>query len=533
MPPADIQSPIKELLLCWALVFTMLLPTLVVHAQTTDKKTDWKHTSVQIEEHSCNLARALGALAEKTGRSIIAEGRPVPIVVDLRVHGTAEEACNRIADAYDYEWHEASSGFLLFTKRFQEEQERPQIHPEELRASIHDMLAAMRAVYKYDSSTKGLYSQVFAEIINSMPREQVDAMQQGLSVPIHSLPIDLQSKATGLIYDNGLRQVSALWTTLEQMLSHLDQETIVFNRRAANSLVDREAPGFSAVFHSKYRHTGPVLLDSTELKNVVTGEEPKLPPQTANRSISNLSVGHNPTQMPAVSLRLGEVPDLFDIHYGVTLDVAPELKNREILLTLHKATAKHLLEAIADLYHWRSSFVSPVHYEIRRRQYHYPDNFVQAGLTFQQYMPSDIARFLLAISRRQRETSGYSLDTQPNMPPLNLSNYVHDHLRTLRIAEAKKFIEQRSSESNGATVSYALLPQPAREKFLLLALLVVGENSMGEIWRLLNHPASYQMDPFNSVLVLKKGYSIIGPAGDSITFRPITKIPTITIPIKK
>ncbi|MCW3099310.1 MAG: hypothetical protein JWL77_4928 [Chthonomonadaceae bacterium] len=518
----------------WIVAFSMLLMAPVTQAQTSAARTiEWKHKAVQIEQSNSSLEQALGLLSEHLGRNVIAEGRPLPLRIDLRLHGTAEEACNRIADAYDYEWHEDASGFLLFTKRFQTEQERPQIHPEELRASIHDMLAAMRAVYRNDQPSNGLYSQVFQEIVNGMPKEQHDAMLQGEPIPIRSLSADLQSKATGIIYDNSLRQFSTLWTTLDQMLSHLDQETIVLNRRAGNSLVDKGSPGYTAIFQSKYRHPGPVLLDSGELKNASLPEESKAIVSTENRPVSNSVVGHNASQAAATSLRLGEVSALFGTRYGMTCDVASELKNREILLALHGATSTHLLEAIADLHHWRGSVASPGHYKIRRKQYRDPDNIVQMGLTFQQYMPTDIARFLLAISQKQLETPGYKMDTQPNVPTPNLSNYVRDHLRTLRIAEARVLLEHDGGESKRTTIPYAGLLPPARERFLLVALLVVGERSIGDIWRLRNHPASYQQDPFHSVLLVKNGYSIVGPGGDSITFRPISKIPTITIPGKK
>jgi len=518
----------------WITAFSLVLMASHAPAQTTAvRPSEWKHKSVQIEHPACSLAQALGLLSEETGRNVIAEGRPLPLRIDLRLHGTAEEVCSRIADTYDYEWHEAASGFLLFTKRFQTEQERPQVHPEELRASIHDMLAAMRALYQYDQPSKGLYSQVYLEVINGLPKEQHDALLQGIPIPLRSLSANQQSKVTGMIYDNSLRQFGVSWATLEQMLSHLDQETMVLNRRAANALVEKGSPGFSASFQSKYRRPGPIFLDSSELRNASLPGDSQAIVQPEHSYVSNQATGHNPSQASAVSLRLGEVSALFSSRYGMTVEVASELKNREILLALHGATSAHLLDAIADLHHWRGSIAAPGRYEIRRRQYRDPGSLVQMGVTFRQYMPTDIARFLLAISRSQLETAGYKRDTQPNTPVPNLSNYVRDHLRTLRLAEAKALIEQNGGESKRATTPYVDLRPPAREQFLLVALLVAGERSMGDVWRLVNHPASYQQDPSNSALVVTKGYSIVGPAGDSLTFRPISRIPTITIPGKK
>jgi len=76
--------------------------------------------------HSISLKQAIAVIDQLSGLNILIDGEPLKPSAEVNFDGTLEEALNRVADIFDYNWKVTKGGIVLFNKRFKNRDDAPQ-----------------------------------------------------------------------------------------------------------------------------------------------------------------------------------------------------------------------------------------------------------------------------------------------------------------------------------------------------------------------------------------------------------------------
>ncbi|MCW3095089.1 MAG: hypothetical protein JWL77_707, partial [Chthonomonadaceae bacterium] len=89
--------------------------------------------------HQETLKQIIAALDKQSGLNILIDGEPLAPMADVECDGTLEEALNKIADAFDYNWKVGKGGIVLLNKRFRNRSDAPQASVAELTHLVQNM----------------------------------------------------------------------------------------------------------------------------------------------------------------------------------------------------------------------------------------------------------------------------------------------------------------------------------------------------------------------------------------------------------
>jgi hypothetical protein len=140
---------------------------------------------VAAKYHQQSLQQIVTALDRQSGLNILIDGEPLAPMADVEVDGTLEEALNKIADVFDYNWKVGKGGIVLFNKRFRNRDDAPQASVVELMHLVNNMNAIFGLVHV--DPEPGLWLTHLNQLGESLTETQRASLLTGKRMPAKDL----------------------------------------------------------------------------------------------------------------------------------------------------------------------------------------------------------------------------------------------------------------------------------------------------------------------------------------------------------
>lgn len=204
-------------------------------AQQRPLVADLKQRTVTLKLTGRSLAEIVAAVAPLVGHGILVDDVPNLKSADLDLHGTAAEALDRIAEAFDYSWSESKNGTILMVKRFHDLDEHPQCNPREMRQVALEMTRILSAI-EYERNPRESPLRTMGK---SLSQEQISLLLSGRFIRMTEFPPPQQSLLIDCILHSLFGDTREEWTHVYQALERFDQSYL----RAGVEEIDQDRKG--------------------------------------------------------------------------------------------------------------------------------------------------------------------------------------------------------------------------------------------------------------------------------------------------
>jgi hypothetical protein len=215
------------------------------------------------------LEQILEMIRKTGGINIVVDGEPVRTKADFDLSGTLQDALDRVADTFDYNWTVTKSGVVLMTKRFKDPEEHPQANLPEMRQMAKDILDAL-SLATHDTDDQA-WSKQLETLAHSFTPAQFQALHAGQRLHGSDLAPDqlsLLRQATWSTFTYP-RQV---WEELSAKLDAMPDSYIEAKKRSGPEAADGQ-PQYDC-FHVERGRFGRWLI--TNLMHVTVQEGDKV-----------------------------------------------------------------------------------------------------------------------------------------------------------------------------------------------------------------------------------------------------------------
>ncbi len=168
---------------------------------------------------SGDLPSALKTLSSAGGISIIADAAPTRKFVTLTHIGSVRQALDKVSSAYDYRWSLTTGGIVLFTRKYSDPNELPQMNYAEIRQTAADMLTILPALDINLIDPDQVWIGSMMRLADSMTPTQVRTMKSGKTIGYADLAPPQQRGMSDLINSRAFGAPRGCWYRLNLLLN--------------------------------------------------------------------------------------------------------------------------------------------------------------------------------------------------------------------------------------------------------------------------------------------------------------------------
>lgn len=208
-------------------------------------------TPIGVQFKQFSMAAMLHDLSQRYHISVLADSEPLLKAADLDSKGTLRDALERVAETFDYAVRPGQGGIVLFTKRFQNPDERPQMSAAELRQTAADMLAILPSIF-CGPVDPPRWVTLMRQLALRLPAEQMAAMKDGRRLTLRDLSQQEQTTVGEIIAQRAFGVARSSWQTLQWQLDRFADSVIRLKKKGVFNGVDgKSAVHFDAVHESR------------------------------------------------------------------------------------------------------------------------------------------------------------------------------------------------------------------------------------------------------------------------------------------
>jgi len=223
-------------------------------------------TKISFDQTEGSMPQVLQRLHKSQRLNFVVSGSPKHKTAKIKAVQSVEAALDSVAAAFGYQWAIDKRGVILFTKKFEANDDPPQIHLAEVRQMTANTLTVLRNVAQSDRS----WIDEVQKLAGTITPAQWLLLKSGQSLPAQTLNV-LQ---WGHIQQAGLaNQVSdekRRWQLLSELLSQL-ADTTVRVRPLSHEGMDEGVMPYRLLLFGKNSGTRPLyefeMTQPTNLKH--------------------------------------------------------------------------------------------------------------------------------------------------------------------------------------------------------------------------------------------------------------------------
>lgn len=480
-----------------------------VQCQQTSVVDSWKRRKITLSFQDYSLSAASRELANKIGKSILIEGEPERTSFDLNKTDSVETLLNEVADAFDYSWHLSKSGVLLFTKRFHNRAEYPQIVELELSESVTDMLDIMRSLPASSALSISIQDQIVS-LAHSLIPIQIETLKQGGKLRLGSLSEDQRKIAESLIYTKMFQNIRQNWKSLDEQLAGIKETYLrIKSSSYTNTVLQKQENLLNLILqyvHPTNRQEGifqcEVTKENLNVKDVGADDTSAVHKASSKSMSSSKEVGT--ANLLSGVTTLDHVVQILAQETGSPLLVSPALSSRRLIVQLQKATAKQTINALAELEGWTWRSTKEGTLLLTRSRSPSCANLEEVRQAMGVVLPADMRRFL---------TERPALVENEIIYPVGLSTYAgHENAMRVRAKleellakrSFKFYMSVRSQLQKQDTLPFKQLTFEQRSELSLILTLKVCVSSVLNFTSLFDRPTTYESNPAEAYLLLSR-----------------------------
>ena len=189
---------------CW---IVGLLPASSLSAQPSQSISPLPTASISVKFIGVPFSKILSVLSKQFKLNILTDGTPVLNQAEIEMTGSPKEVLDRIADVFDFRWSLSKHGVILFTKRFKNPDEHPQMHLQEMQHMVQDILSFWP---RRPGDIKGSIYPLNA-LYRTFSPEQLQRLQNGQALSLDQLDEQQRSLVQLALQNNLMRNSRDVW----------------------------------------------------------------------------------------------------------------------------------------------------------------------------------------------------------------------------------------------------------------------------------------------------------------------------------
>lgn len=384
---------------------------------------------ISLQAKQTSLSSILQALHGITRVSILADGEPALLKVDVNLKGTVRAALDSIADTFDYKWMLSPDGVVLMNKRFKSTREWPQMHLAEMTQMAKDIHNALALAPIPDAQASP--NPILKQLLQSLTPEQYRA----ITSPQPFYARDLQPAQYQLFVQSmwtfETPQALETWEELANLLtgfptSYLNADpknthsygTIEDGKEVSQTSIDishivRDSNG---KLHNK-RFSDSTIMDTEtplppfparkQTTDAISQEKAVIAAPQPSLSIPTQSKLKTPVQIMSGEVTITALTGALSKQTGVTITAAPYLRDRTVIVLVKDISAAATLSALCELHDWSLRETEPGQILLKRRILYVPHEVTSISRLIQNALPADLRSFLHVSrpSENRRQTA--------------------------------------------------------------------------------------------------------------------------------
>ncbi len=165
---------------------------------------------IEVNEREASLANLLKITREKTGLNFLVDGKPLKTGIAIQGAMTTKSLLDIVSQRFDYHWTLSRSGVVLFSKRFSDHAERPQVNLAEMQQMAKEIVEAIDSL-QFDLK-EVIWGDQIVELADSFSPQQLAYLQTGKPILGKELNLTGQNLLRSIVYNRDFAEAKRIWT---------------------------------------------------------------------------------------------------------------------------------------------------------------------------------------------------------------------------------------------------------------------------------------------------------------------------------